>query len=71
MKMELFKMYNVEFKNESEYVRRAYEKYDCGLISMFEYATIISEIEEYANLKNQLDGLQNRVREFQQALDKI
>lgn len=62
---------NFEIKNESEYVRRAFEKYDCGLISLIEYSHLIGSILEYGLMREEVQDSYARLYDLQNKLERI
>jgi flagellum-specific peptidoglycan hydrolase FlgJ len=75
----LFELKNVEFtlteklnmQNPSYYVRKAFQMYDCGLISMTEYVDIIIKINDYSHMKEEAESTMARVYDLEETLDSI
>ena len=62
---------DVELKSASYYVRRAFKEYDCGLITMNEFVHHINEINEYSQMKQELEGLYAKIYDSEERLNRI
>jgi flagellum-specific peptidoglycan hydrolase FlgJ len=73
----LFQLKNVEFtlteklnmQNPSYYVLKAFEKYNQGLINFTEYMDVLSDVQEYAHLWEEVNSTEHRLNQITEKLN--
>jgi len=58
-------------KHPSQYVRKAYETYDQGLISLTEFGELVRDIQDYASLWEEHMSLTDDLEAIQEKIERV